>query len=266
MIVTCVYCRNLTVLSGISCIEIVRTYSEALKTDTEDLTLDALLYVVIFLHENLIKRLLEQLAVHKMVDTLILATIVNPNVQDTGIVLSFTHSISDETATLCVLYPEFADSLVRIGQSKIAALGVRERRTVEVKLGVVLSSPFDPVLEMLRSNLVPVYELSLEVTVDLVQIQSVSTGNKTLGLENVRAELLNVAGLTRIIACRLNSSSEVSCAFKTCNVISLPAMHAEMEILKLVKDFFGVDAVGCISLLGDFISLLYCLFHMFSGI
>ena len=59
-----------------------------------------------------------------MVDRHVLASIVNPHVHDTWIVLSLSHSVRDVAAALCVLHPELANALVRIGKREITALGM----------------------------------------------------------------------------------------------------------------------------------------------
>ena len=127
----------------------------------------------------------------------------------------------------------------------------------------MLLSPVDPALEVLYSHFVTVNHLALEVTVDLVEVESVCTRDEALCLEDVCAELVDVAGSSRIVTCRLDTSCEGSCLyFESLYVISLPAVHAEVEVLKLLENFFCVNAEGCVSLFGDFVSLMdKCFFH-----
>ena len=147
------------VLGTISCIEIMRSDGKALQTDTEDLTFETILHHGLFLLEDLIERLLEEMTVHHVVHTLVLTAVVYPKVHDTGVILCLAHGIGNVTATLGVLDPEIADSLIGIGQRKVAALGVREAGAVEIQLGVVGLGPVDPTLEVLDGHLRRCYEL-----------------------------------------------------------------------------------------------------------
>ena len=127
----------------------------------------------------------------------------------------------------------------------------------------MLLSPVDPALEVLYSHFIAVNHLALEVTVNLVEVESVCTRDEALCLEDVCAEFVDVACCARIVTCRLDTSGEGSCLyFESLYVISLPAVHAEMEVLKLFENLFCVNTKGCVSLFGDFISLMNkCFFH-----
>ena len=76
--------------------------------------------------ENLVERFLEGVAIECVVYRYVLATIVNPEVHDTWVVLCLTHGIGDVAATLGVLNPERADALVGIRQCQTARLWMRE--------------------------------------------------------------------------------------------------------------------------------------------
>ena len=126
MIVTCVDGQNLVVLGGVGSVEIVRTHGEALQTDTEHLSFDAVLHMLLVLGEDLIEALLQGLTIEHMIDRYILASVVYPYVHNTRIVLSLTHRVCNIAAALGVLYPELTDALVGICQREVSALGVRE--------------------------------------------------------------------------------------------------------------------------------------------
>ena len=119
---------------------------------------------------------------------------------------------------------------------------------------------------MLHRHLVPVHHLALEITVDFVEIEPVAARNEALGLEYVRAEFVDVACGTRIVACALDSAGKCSSLnFKAFHVISLPAVHTEVEVLKLGEDLFCVDADGGISFFCKLVSLIdCCVFHCYS--
>ena len=149
-----------------------------------------------------------------------------PQVHDTGIVLSLTHCVGNVTAALGVLHPELADRLVGVGQREAAALGVRERRRVEVEQGVVLLCPVNPALEIFDGHLVTVNHLALEIAVDFVQIQTVVARDKALGLQDVRTQFVNVAGRTGEVAGTLYAAAQCSgLNLETFYVIGLPAVQ-----------------------------------------
>ena len=108
--------QNLVVFCCISRIEVVTSHCETLQSDAKHLTFDAILHHGLFLLEDLIQRLLEEVAVHSMVDAHILASVMHPEVHDAGVALCLTHRIGNVTTTFRVLNPEVADALVGICQ------------------------------------------------------------------------------------------------------------------------------------------------------
>ena len=78
MIVSRVDCENLVVFGCVCRIKIVGSYGEALQTDTEHLTFNTVFHIGLLLLENLVQRLLEQVAVHGMVHTHVLTSVVHP--------------------------------------------------------------------------------------------------------------------------------------------------------------------------------------------
>ena len=115
---------------------------------------------------------------------------------------------------------------------------------------------------MLYATFVPVYLLALEVSVNLMEVEAVGARDERLCLEYVSPEFIDVAGLARIVSGCLDASGEVSGAFKSCNVICLPAVHAEVEFLELGNDLLGIYAILCVALLGYRISLACRFFHI----
>ena len=261
MVVAGVDGRDLAVLRSVCGVEVVAAYGEALEADAEELAFDTVLHVFLLLGEDLVEGLLKQAAVEHVVDGLLLASVVHPYVHDTGIALSLAHCVGDVTAALGMLDPEVADGLVGVGEREVSALRVGEGGGVEVELGVVLLAPVHPALEVLGEALVAVDELAAEVAVDLVQVQTVGSRDQALGLEDVGAELVDVAGLAGEVSGSLDASGEVSGAFEAGYVVSLPAVHAEMEVLELLKHLFSVDSERGISFLRDLVSFFYSFVH-----
>ena len=114
---------------------------------------------------------------------------------------------------------------------------------------------------MLYCHLVAVNHLALEISVDLVEIESVRARDEALCLEDVSTEFIECACGARIVAGGLDTSGEVACLYlETLYIVSLPAVHAQVEVLKLLKYFFCIDAKLCIAFFGDFIRLMDKLF------
>ena len=109
-------------------------------------------------------------------------------------------------------------------------------------------------MEIFRSHFVAVHNLALEVTVNLVEIEAVGSRDEALRLEDVGAEFVDVACRSRVVACCLDAACESSCLhLETFHVVRLPAVHAEVEVLKLCENLFCVDSKFGITLLGDFV-------------
>ena len=66
--------------------------------------------------------------------------------------------------------------------------------------------PLDPALEVIYSHFVTVNHLALEVSVDLMEIESVVTWDEALSLEYVSAEFVDVACCTREVSCHCDAS------------------------------------------------------------
>ena len=91
-----------------------------------------------------------------------------------------------------------------------------------------------------------------------MKIQSVRTRNQALGLEDIRTKLINITGSARIISSRLDTSGErTGLHFEAFYIISLPAMHAEVKILKLSKDFFSINSKFRITILCNLVCPVY---------
>ena len=234
----------------------MRSDGKALQTDTEDLTFETILHHGLFLLEDLIERLLEEMTVHHVVHTLVLTAVVYPKIHDTGVILCLAHGIGNVTATLGVLDPEIADSLIGIGQRKVAALGVREAGAVEIQLGVVGLGPVDPTLEVFYGHFVTVNNLALEIAIDFMQVQTVVSGNEAHGFEDIRTQFVDITGCTGEIARTLDAATEgTGLHFESFYIIGLPTMKGEVEVLHLFQYFLGINSDFRVALLGYGISL-----------
>ena len=141
------------------------------------------------------------------------------------VVLCLTHCIGNTATTLGMLNPEVADAFVGIRQGQVAALRVRKTGGIEVKLHVVFLGPLNPTLEVLHLYLITIHELTAEVSIDLMEVQTVITGDEGLHEFNVFAYLIYITGTTGIVACGLDATRQGVVALKTNYVVCLPAMQ-----------------------------------------
>ncbi len=65
----------------------------------------------------------------------------------------------------------------------------------------MLLCPLHPSLEVLNAHLVAVNELAVELTVDFVEVQTVSTCEQSLHLLDVLTQFVDVASLAGIVTC-----------------------------------------------------------------
>ena len=180
---------------------------------------------------------------------------MDPDVHDTRVVLCLTHGVGDAAAALCVLDPELADSGIRIGKAQIPALRMAERSGVEVKFEIIGLSPLDPALEVLDTHLVAVHEFASEIPVDLMEVDTVVTGEESLDELQVSADLVNVAGASGIVSGGLDTSGKAGVALESHHVVCLPAMKGNLLLLKLLDSLVSVDTDGGVALLGHLVGL-----------
>ena len=85
---------------------------------------------------------------------------------------------------------------------------MRERSRVEVKFHVMFFTPFYPTLEMFRFHLVTVYHLTLEISIDFMQVQTMSTRDIRSSFQDVSTQFINVTSFARIITGCLDTSGQ----------------------------------------------------------
>ena len=99
-----------------------------------------------------------------------------------------------------------------------------------------------------------------------MQVQSVRTGYEAFGLFDVHAHLIDVPRAAGIIARSGYAATERPLkALKTDDVIGLPAVQAEMEILHLGYHFLRVNTNLGITLFGYSVCLCNQFFFHLSG-
>ena len=150
---------------------------------------------------------------------------MHPDIHDTGVVLGLTHRIGNATATLGMINPEVANTFIWIRQREFATLRMGERRRVEVKFHIVLLGPVYPALEMLHLHFITIDELSTEITIDLMEVQTVVARNKGLDELDVLTYLVDITGTSRIVSCGLNAAREGVVTLETHHIIRLPAVQ-----------------------------------------
>ena len=86
--------------------------------------------------------------------------------------------------------------------------------------------------------------------------------DEALGLEDVRTEFVDVARCAGEVAGGLDAAGEgAGLHLEALDVVRLPAVHGQVEVLELGEHFFGVHADGGVTLLRNGVSLVDVLFH-----
>ena len=73
--------------------------------------------------------------------------------------------------------------------------------------------------------LIAIHELASEVTIDLMEIQTVVTCDKGLHEFDILAHLVNITGTSRIVSSCLDTTRERIITLETYYVVGLPAMQ-----------------------------------------
>ena len=121
---------------------------------------------------------------------------------------------------------------------------------------MALLSPLHPAFEVFRLYLVAVYELSAKLAVGLVEIETEGTAEQREHFIDILAQLLDVAGASRIVARSLNAAGSSLSPVEADDIVGLPAMQADGCMLERFQGFVSVYTEGCIALAGDLIVLL----------
>ena len=235
--------------------KVVRTNGIGLQPDAEELRFEAGLHVRQVFLQNLVEALGKDFAITFPLDRKVLRTVVNPDVHDGGVALLAAHIIGNTTATFGVLYPELADRGVGVAERQVAALGMRKACAVEVELETLFLRPLYPTVEMFRLDLVPIDKLATEVAINLVEVKSVITCEKALRKSHIGTHLIDVAGTTRIVTRRLDSTTQGFIPFEAHHIIRLPAMQADRRFFQLSDGKVGIDSDSRIALFCNLVRL-----------
>ena len=115
---------------------------------------------------------------------------------------------------------------------------------------------------MFHPALVTVYLLSAEVSVNLMEIDAVVSGEQGLHELEVCPDLVNVAGAAGIVARCLDSAAEGVRILEPHDVVGLPAVQGYLLPLEGLDGLVGVYAKGCVTFLRNLIGLEdLCFFH-----
>ena len=217
----------------------------ALDTNAEELRLEqrnAGLLVVLVL-EYLVKRVRHALTRPETVRWLVLVAVRHPVVDRARTLQLLAEVLGDLEALDAVLDPELADLGIGIGERQaVRSLRMREERRIEVELHADLLSPHDPRLEVLDVELVAVNDLVLVDAVAGVQVHTVLAGNERERELEVLLQLLGRAGLARIVAGRLNAARGATRSLEPADVVALPAMEGNGDLVEILQDLFRVNA------------------------
>ncbi len=90
-----------------------------------------------------------------------------------------------------------------------------------------------------------------------MEVKTMLAWDERHGIKNIGTELIDITCLAGVVAVDLDATGETAVVrLETCHIVSLPAMHAQMEILHLVEHLVSIDTEGGITFAGYLISLL----------
>ena len=164
--------------------------------------------MLVFRSKNTVERIFEKHTILHTVYSDILATIMHPKIHDAGISLAAPHFFGNGTTTFSMFDPKVTDTLVRMSQRKITALRMRERSGIKIQFYTILGCPLHPAFEMFHLYLIAIYEGTAKVTVNLMQIQTVLTGDIRSSFQDVSTQFINVTSFARIITGCLDTSGQ----------------------------------------------------------
>ena len=164
--------------------------------------------MLVFRSKNTVERIFEKCTILHTVYSDILAAIMHPEIHDAGISLAAPHFLGNGTTTFSMFDPKITDTLVRISQRKITALRMRERSGIKIQFYTILGCPLHPAFEMFHLYLIAIYEGTAKVTVNLMQIQTVLTGDIRSSFQNIGTQFFHITGFTGIVSCSLDTTGQ----------------------------------------------------------
>ena len=164
--------------------------------------------MLVFRSKNTIERIFEKRTILHTVYSDVLAAIMHPEIHDARVSLATSHFLGNGTTTFSMFDPEVTDTLVRISQRKITTLRMRERSGIKIQFYTILGCPLHPAFKMLHLYLIAVYEGTAKVTVNLMQIQTVLTGDIRSSFQNIGTQFFHITGFTGIVSCCLDTTGQ----------------------------------------------------------
>ena len=152
-----------------------------LRADAEEFRLHRVEVVAVVQRggEDLVERLLQQLAGALAIHRHVLVAVGNPDVGHTRAAQGAADRFADSAAGDAVLDPKAPHRRVAMGQGETAGCqGMGEVGGVEVHADAQPAGPVDPALEVPRLDLVAVYRPAAGVQVDGVQVEAVLAGDE----------------------------------------------------------------------------------------
>jgi hypothetical protein len=132
---------------------------------------------------------------------------------------------------------------------------VRERSRVEVELHVLLLSPLHPACKLIYGYLVTVNLLATELTINLMKVETESTSQERVHLLDVLTEFVDVASLSRIVTCALDTTRSSLAALEANHIVSLPAVQRDWSLLQSLNSLVCIYTQSSIALLSNLIIL-----------
>ena len=217
--------HDFIVLGAVCGIEVARSYGERFESDAEYFRFETVLHVVVLHGVDGVETIFEDGAIEHAVHGHFFLAVVHPKVEYTVVVELSAHFVGYGTATLCMLDPEVAYTLVGVTQCQRARERMRERGGVEVEFESVFLSPVNPSLEMSGFDFVAVYFLAVEFAVYFMKVYAVLSAKKRAYLDKVGTYFVDITGFAGIISVNLNATGEFACRFESLHIVGLPAMQ-----------------------------------------
>ena len=238
------------ILDGVAHAEFMAADSVAFDADTEELRFDTVanIFLRIFDGEDLVVGFRQALARGETIDGRVLHAVGSPVVDDAGRTELFAEIVRDLATTLVVFDPEIADFLAGMRKSQsVGGLRMREEGRIEIEPDLLSLRPVDPTLEMLGANLVAVDFLAVILKINRVEIESLSSRNERERLLRVGTQFIRRSRFAGIIARRENTARQFSGAFKTGDVVPLPAVKRNLDLINALDSGVNVDSELSIS-------------------
>ena len=238
------------ILDGVAHAEFMAANGVAFDADTEELRFDTVadIFLRIFDGEDLVVGFRQALARGETIDGSIFHTVGSPVVDDAGRTELFAEIIRDLATTLVVFNPEIADFLAGMRKGKsVGGLRMREEGRIEIEADLLSLRPVDPTLEILGANLVAVDFLAVILKINRVEIESLSSRNERERLLRVGTQFIRRSRFAGIIARGENTARQFPGAFETGDVVSLPAVKRDLNLINALDSGVNVDSELSIS-------------------